>query len=341
MLGTEARRRPSANAGDTVAFGRLEKVKTGETVSVEKAGVAQAIRAPGPEPVCGTAIVLKDRKDEVKLSSALAKLGEEDPSLSIQHDPESHQVLLLGHGEMHLRVTLERLARKYGLVGRAPAAAHRLPRDHPRQDRRSAAGTRSSPAATASSATWWSRSNRCHAAAGSSSTNASSAAWYRSSSSRRSRSACMDYFKSGPLGCPVVDVTVTLTDGSTHSVDSSDMAFRQAARIAMSEGMPQCQPVLLEPIMAVEIAVPNEATARVNGMISQRRGQITGYDARPDWPGWDLIDARLPGVRDGRSDRRAAVGDGRCRHVLLEAQPLYRVDRQAGGKGDRPTGQGG
>jgi len=91
-----------------------------------------------------------------------------------------------------------------------------------------------------------------------------------------------------------VDVSVTLIDGSTHSVDSSEMAFRQAARLAMTDGMPKCQPVLLEPIMAIQVAVPNDATARVNSLIAQRRGQILGYDARPGWQGWDLVDARLP-----------------------------------------------
>ena len=103
-----------------------------------------------------------------------------------------------------------------------------------------------------------------------------------------------DYLNRGPLGFPVVDVGVTLLDGSYHSVDSSDMAFRQAGRLAMSEGMPQCQPVLLEPIMEVEIAVPTEATARVNAIISQRRGQILGFDARAGWPGWDVVQAHLP-----------------------------------------------
>jgi elongation factor G len=103
-----------------------------------------------------------------------------------------------------------------------------------------------------------------------------------------------DYLQHGPLGFPVVDVAVTLTDGSYHSVDSSDMAFRQAGRLAMSEGMPQCSPVLLEPVMSVEIVVPSEATSRINAMISQRRGQILGFDARPDWPGWDVVQARVP-----------------------------------------------
>jgi elongation factor G len=103
-----------------------------------------------------------------------------------------------------------------------------------------------------------------------------------------------DYLSRGPLGFPVVDVGVTLLDGSYHSVDSSDMAFRQAGRLAMSEGMPKCQPVLLEPVMEVEIAVPSEATARVNAIIAQRRGQILGFDVRPGWNGWDTVQAHLP-----------------------------------------------
>jgi elongation factor G len=72
------------------------------------------------------------------------------------------------------------------------------------------------------------------------------------------------------------------------------MAFRQAGRIAMAEGMPKCGPVLLEPIMEVEIAVPTDATARINGMIPQRRGQILGFDAREGWQGWDVVRAQIP-----------------------------------------------
>jgi elongation factor G len=104
-----------------------------------------------------------------------------------------------------------------------------------------------------------------------------------------------DFLHKGPLGgFPVVDVAVTLTDGSYHAVDSSDMAFRQAGRIGMSEGLPKCSPVLLEPVMEVEIAIPSDATARINGMIPQRRGQILGFDAREGWPGWDVVRAQIP-----------------------------------------------
>ena len=103
-----------------------------------------------------------------------------------------------------------------------------------------------------------------------------------------------DYLESGPLGFNVVDVEVVLKDGSYHTVDSSDMAFRLAGRLAMSEGLPECSPVLLEPIMAVDVTVPSEATPKINGIISQRRGQILGFDGREGWPGWDAVQAHIP-----------------------------------------------
>jgi elongation factor G len=104
----------------------------------------------------------------------------------------------------------------------------------------------------------------------------------------------VDYLKRGPLGFTVVDVSVKLYDGSYHAVDSSDMAFKTAARIAMSEGMPKCEPVLLEPICHVTIAVPNEHTSKVQRVITGRRGHILGYDAKPGWKGWDEVQANMP-----------------------------------------------
>jgi elongation factor G len=98
----------------------------------------------------------------------------------------------------------------------------------------------------------------------------------------------------GPLGFPVVDFTVNLSDGSYHDVDSSEMAFKTAARIAMVDGVPQCSPVLLEPIVAVEVHVPNDATSRVNQIVSGHRGQLLGFDAREGWPGWDTVKAHMP-----------------------------------------------
>jgi elongation factor G len=103
-----------------------------------------------------------------------------------------------------------------------------------------------------------------------------------------------EYLNKGTFGFKVVDVAVTLTDGQYHQVDSSDMAFKTAGRIAMSEGLPKCDPVLLEPIGLVTISVPSEHTAKVQRVITGRRGQILGYDAKPGWKGWDEVTANMP-----------------------------------------------
>jgi len=103
-----------------------------------------------------------------------------------------------------------------------------------------------------------------------------------------------EFLNHGPLGFPVVDVAVTLTNGSYHTVDSSEQAFKQAARLAMQEGLAKCEPTLLEPILNVTISVPNEFTSKVLRLVSGRRGQILGYDAKARWSGWDQVAAHIP-----------------------------------------------
>ena len=109
----------------------------------------------------------------------------------------------------------------------------------------------------------------------------------------------VDGLARGPLGFPVTDLQVTLTDGSYHSVDSSDLAFRTAARIGLNEGLPLCQSVLLEPIHVVEIVCPTDATAKINAILSGRRGQILGFDTRDGWTGWDAVKAMMPETEIG------------------------------------------
>jgi elongation factor G len=103
-----------------------------------------------------------------------------------------------------------------------------------------------------------------------------------------------EFLKEGPLGQPVVDLEATLFDGQYHAVDSSEMSFKMAARIALTEALPKCRPVLLEPILKVTVAAPSDATSRIQRLISGRRGQLLGYDARPGWPGWDEVSALMP-----------------------------------------------
>jgi elongation factor G len=113
-----------------------------------------------------------------------------------------------------------------------------------------------------------------------------------------------DAMGKGPLGFPVVDVSVTLIDGGYHSVDSSEMAFRAAGRLAMEEGMRRCGSCLLEPIEKLAIVTPNSATSHVTSLLSARRGQILGFGPREGWPGWDRIEAYLP-----RAERLELIGE--------------------------------
>ena len=293
LRGQEAAKRGAAKPGDTVALAKLEKIRTGETITTDRAGIVQVEVDQPPAPVLGVGISLKDRKDEVKLSAALHKAIEEDPSLRLEQSTDTHQMVIWGQGEMHLRVTLERLKRKYGIE--ALTRPRQVPyRETIRQQitirgrhKKQSGGhgqfgdvvLEIGPLARGEGFKF---DERIHGGV------------VPRQFIPSVEIGVKDYLRTGPLGFPVVDVGVTLTDGSYHSVDSSDMAFRQAGRLAMSEGLPKCQPVLLEPIMHVRIAVPSEATSRINAMISQRRGQILGFDARDGWSGWDVVDARMP-----------------------------------------------
>jgi elongation factor G len=298
LQGQEAKKRGTAKPGDTVALGRLDHIHTGDTLTMEKGGITQLGRHERPRPVFGVAIELKDRKDEVKLSAALAKLIDEDPSLILEHSKDTHQVVLWGQGEMHLRVALERLKRKYAIE--ATTQARQVPYKETikksieiRGRHKKQSGGHGQFGDVVLSIKPLPRGS------GFSFEETITGGVVPRQFIPSVEIGVKDYLGRGPFGFPVVDVGVTLTDGSYHSVDSSDMAFRQAGRLAMSEGLPKCTPVLLEPIMSVEIAVPNEATSRINALISQRRGQILGFDARPGWPGWDLVQAKMPETEIG------------------------------------------
>jgi elongation factor G len=293
VMGQEPVKRGEAQAGDTVAFGRLDSTKTGDTLTEDKGKKIAIETARVASPVFGMAIAAKEKKDEVKLTAAIAKIIEEDPSISLSHSQDMGEMVLWGQGEMHLRVALEKLVRKYGID------ASTRPRQIPYKETiRKTAEVRGRHK----------KQSGGHGQFGD--VVVTIAPQPRGSGFLFSDKitggvvpknyipsveiGVRDYLHTGPLGFPVVDVSVCLIDGSYHSVDSSDMAFRQAGRIAMSEGMPQCSPVLLEPVMAVEIAVPSEATAKVNSIVSSRRGQILGFDARPGWMGWDVVEAHIP-----------------------------------------------
>jgi elongation factor G len=293
LKGAEQVRQPSAKEGEVVAFARLDGVLTGDALVLgkQRAGVVNSI-AP-PEAVHALAIAVKDRKDDVRLAAALGRLVEEDTALSVAHLADLGEMRLSGQGEMHLRVTLERLSGRYGVT-----VESRPPQIGYRETIRGKAGARGRHR----------KQSGGHGQYGDVVLEVAPLA--RGEGIRfvdkivggavprqyiaSVEAGIRDFCRNGPLGFPLVDIEVTLTDGTYHSVDSSDMAFRQAARIAMAEAVPQARSVLLEPILTVEVVVPSDAMARASAIISSRRGQILGYDARPGWRGWDQVNALIP-----------------------------------------------
>ena len=293
LRGQEATKRGTAKVGETIALGRLESMHAGETVTLDKAGTRQLRQIEAPPPVFSSAIAVKDKKDEVKLTAALTKIMEEDPSISLAHNHDTGQMVLNGQGEMHLRVAVERLTRKYGV------AVEQRPRLVPYKETIRKATTvhgrhKKQSGGHGQFGDVHLEIKPLPRGSGFQFAERITGGVVPRQFFGSVEAGVGDYLNRGPLGFQVVDVSVTLTDGSYHSVDSSDMAFRQAGRIAMTEGMPSCSPVLLEPIMAVEIAIPSEATSKINGIISTRRGHILGFDARPGWQGWDLVQAQIP-----------------------------------------------
>ena len=293
VLGQEPKKRGNAQPGDLVGLGRLDNIATGDTVTASKEQIEDIERVEQQEPVFASAIAIKDRKDEVKLSAALAKLVDEDPALRVEQNHDTHQMLLQGQGEMHLRVAAERLVRKYGVEinrdKRATPYKETIRRGTTiRGKHKKQSGGSGQFGDVVLEIKPMNRGDRFKF----SDTIVGGAVPKQYIPSVEA--GAKDYLETGPLGFPVVDVEVVLKDGSYHSVDSSDMAFRLAGRLAMSEGMPECSPVLLEPVMAVDVMVPSEATPKINAMISQRRGQILGFDGRDGWPGWDTVQAQIP-----------------------------------------------
>ncbi|KQZ02073.1 elongation factor G [Pseudolabrys sp. Root1462] len=291
-MGQTFGKRGPAKAGDTVAFGKLELAKTGDTLSSgRQARRAIATARPYP-PVLSMAVQAKERKDDVKLGVAFSKLTEEDPSLTVIHNTENHEVVMWGQGEMHLRVATERLADRYGV----PVLTHR-PKVGYRETIRKSITLRGRHKKQSGGHGQFGdvvlEIKPLPREGGFKFNDMITGGVVPRNYIPAVEEGVKDALNHGPLGFPVVDVEVSLIDGSYHTVDSSDMAFRTAGRIAVVEGLPQCQPVLLEPIDMVEIVCPNDATARINAILSGRRGHILGFDTREGWDGWDTVRALM------------------------------------------------
>ena len=283
-----------ASAGEIVGLGRLESLRTGDIIGENgKLGDLELERPAPLTPVYALAIQPVNRQDEVKLTGSLAKLIEEDPSLSVEHSQDTHQMLLWGQGNIHLQLAAERLKNKYHVeVATEPArpaykeTIRRGTKYHSRYKRQTGGHGQFADIHVEIQPVPRGEGFAFH--------DKIVGGVVPRQYIPAVENGVKESLVQGPLGFPVVDVAVTLYDGQHHSVDSSEMAFKIAGRQAMNDALPECQPVLLEPISEVTIAVPNAYTSKVHTLISGRRGQVLGFDARAGWQGWDEVKAFMP-----------------------------------------------
>ena len=296
LVGPQQQSLPTAQAGDIVAISRVEGIQTGDTLSPNPTPPLVLPKVERLTPVYALAIAPENRKDEVKLNSALSKLTDEDPALYWEQQGDTHEVILWGQGDIHLQVALDRLRRKYNLpVGtRTPQVPycetirHGVRDVHGRYKHQSGGHGQYGDV--------YLDIQPLPRGGGFQFSETIVGGAVPRQYIPGVEGGVREYLEHGPLGFPIVDVAVTLKNGSYHSVDSSELAFKHAARIAMQTGIAKGEPILLEPILTIAVSVPSDFTAVVMRLASGRRGQILGYEAKAEWTGWDRVTAYFPQV---------------------------------------------
>ncbi|MDZ8027863.1 MAG: elongation factor G [Nostoc sp. DedQUE11] len=345
LMGQQQQSVNEVAAGEIVALSRLEGIKTGDTVSTEQSSAMQLPKAEQLEPVFALAITPEKRNDEVKLSAAITKLLEEDCSLAWEQHGDTHEVILWGQGEIHLQVALDRLRRKYNL----PMTTHLPQVPYKETIRKTVASVHGR----------YKHQSGGHGQFGDVFLDIKPLPRGEGFNFNETivggvvprqyipgvEMGVREFLVHGPLGFPVVDVAVTLTNGSYHTVDSSEQAFKQAARLAMQTGIPQAQPTLLEPILRVEVTTPSEFTSKVLQLLSGRRGQILGYEGKNDWQGWDNVVAYLPQaeMQNFIVELRSltlGVGSFHWAYDHLQEVPEKLAERVIAGNGNGGNGNG-
>jgi elongation factor G len=282
----------SASAGDIVAIARLEGVRTGDTL------VAVASETPRnvpqlAEPLYAVAIRPKERLDEAKVSQTLARIVEEDPTLRIARDEFTGELQLLGLGEVHVATAMSRLARKYHLAleTNAPSVAYRETIGESSQVHARYKHQTGGHGQFADVVLKIEPRERGHGITFSEEiVGGVVPRQFHPAVEKGVREA----LARGPIaGFPVVDVHITLVDGTYHAVDSSEQSFRTAAGMAMRDGLPKCRPVLLEPIAYVEATVPDDCASTILGGLTAKRGQVLSFEPAGK-PGFARVLAYAP-----------------------------------------------
>ena len=277
-------------AGDIAAAVGLKTATTGDTLCDEdKPVVLESIDFP--DPVISIAIEPKSKADQEKLGLSLQKLATEDPSFKVRTDEETGQTIISGMGELHLEIIVDRLLREFNVganVGRPQVAYKETVRRSVEQQGRFVRQT----GGRGQYGDVWIKLEPQQPGAGFEFVDAVKGGSIPREYIPAVEKGIKEATETGALaGYPVVDVKVTLFDGSYHDVDSSEIAFKIAGSMAFKEATRKASPVLLEPIMSVEVVVPEDFMGDVIGDISSRRGKVLGMDTRP---AAQAIDARVP-----------------------------------------------
>jgi elongation factor G len=291
MQGEKTTKIAEARDGDIIAIAKIDTVKAGQWLGSGK--LPPSIDIEYPARNCAIAIEPADRKDDVKLSGALQRLGEEDAALIIEHDDANHEIRLRGVNDEHLNTVLARLKRRYGVEVKShqPTVGYRESirkpvRQHGRHKKQSGGhgqfGDVIIEIRPLGRGEGFVFEEKIHG-------GAVPKQWIPAV-----EEGVREAMHKGPLGFRVVDCAVTLVDGSYHSVDSSELAFRLAGRIAMQEALAAAHPHLLEPMHKLTVVCPSSATSRITSAIAGRRGQMLGMGPRDGWTGWDRIEALIP-----------------------------------------------
>lgn len=293
LQGTATTKIPRAGPGDIVGIAKIDTVRASDRLGMAGRPPAPAAVAVAPVMHSTLAIAVKDHKDEVRLSTALNRLAEEDPGLQWGFEETTRETLLHGTNEEHLAVVLARLERRYGVAvsSRKPAIAYKETirtgvTQHGRHKKQSGGHGQFGdviieirPLARGEGLRFEERITG----------GAIPRQWIPAV-----EQGVRDAMLRGPLGFPVVDVAVALIDGAFHSVDSSELAFRTAGRIAMADALAAAAPYLLEPIARVTIRAPGVAVSRITSAATGRRGQMLGIAPIEGWSRWDAIELLMP-----------------------------------------------
>ena len=293
LQGNATAKIPMADPGAVLGIAKVDTAKAGDLIGISARPNGSALMADRPAANCAIAIAAKDHKDEVRLSTALNRLAEEDHALHWTQDEASRETLLHGVSDEHLNVALARLKRRYGVAVSAqpPTIAYResirkAVTQRGRHKKQSGGHGQFGdvvldvrPLERGEGIRFEERITG----------GAIPKQWIPAV-----EKGVQDALGKGPLGFPVVDVAATLVDGSFHSVDSSELAFRTAGRIAMSEALAAASPYLLEPVSHVTIMTPGSASSRITSAVASRRGQMLRMTSREGWSAWDVIEVLLP-----------------------------------------------